>query len=178
MAGRIRLTCYDRGVNRGGSPVSRGVSASRCARWQRPWVITLLAALLLTSLAWAGSRMTVRDSSGSSIGRIDEDGVVRDRSGSTIGRIDVPGSVRDRSGSTIGRVDGDGTIRQSSGSTVGRVDDKGTLRDRSGSTIGRLDGCTVRSASGSTCGRFDGCVAADRLTMAAYLFFFERLHER
>jgi hypothetical protein len=31
---------------------------------------------------------------------------------------------------------------------------------------------------GSATGRFDGCGSGDRLTMAAYLFFFEHLHEQ
>jgi len=85
-------------------------------------------------------------------------------------------TVRNSSGSTIGRVDGDGTVRNSSGSTIGRVDDDGDLRNSSGSGIGRLDDCTVRNSSGSSRGKFDGCVPADRHLMAAYLFFFEPLH--
>jgi hypothetical protein len=139
------------------------------------WV---LVTLLFCLLAWAGTRMTVRDGSGTAIGQIDDGGVVRNRSGSAIGRIEVPGAVRDRSGSSVGRVDANGVIRDSSGSAIGRVDDNGTLRDRSGSSIGRLDGCAVRNRSGSATGRFDDCGAGDRLTMAAYLFFFEPLHER
>ena len=85
-------------------------------------------------------------------------------------------TVRNGSGSSIGGVDGDGTIRNSSGSSVGRVDSDGTLRNGSGSSVGRLDDCTVRNSSGSSRGRFDGCVPADRHAMAAYLFFFEPLH--
>jgi hypothetical protein len=75
-------------------------------------------------------------------------------------------------------VDSDGTVRNASGSRIGRVDGNGTLRNASGSSIGRVDGCTVRSASGSSRGRFDGCSSGDMHAMAAYLFFFEPLHER
>jgi hypothetical protein len=57
------------------------------------------------------------------------------------------------------------------------VEEDGALRDASGARIGRLDGCVVRNGSGATRGRFGGCVPADRHTMAAYLFFFRRLHE-
>ena len=130
--------------------------------WAVAWMLLALGADL-----WAGSAMTVRDGSGSSLARLDGDGTVRDRSGSTLGRIEANGTVRDRSGSTLGRVEGDGTVRNRSGSTVGRVDEGGTLRDRGGLTVGRLDGCTVRNASGSTRGRFDGCSRADHHAMAA-----------
>ena len=167
---------YHSSVNRGGSNATRRVPDRR-ARPSR-LISTVLAALLLTAVAWASTRMTVRDSAGSSIGRIDDDGAVRNRTGSRIGSIEAPGTVRDRSGSSIGRVDSDGTIRGSSGSRSGRVDEDGTLRNQSGASIGRLDGCTVRNRSGSSCGRFDGCSSSDRLTMAAYLFFFDHLHEQ
>ena len=70
------------------------------------------------------------------------------------------------------------SVRDASGAVRGGVSDDGTLRDRSGTAVGRLDGCTVRDRAGSSVGRFDGCTPAHRLTMAAYLFFFEPLHER
>jgi hypothetical protein len=122
--------------------------------------------------------LTVRDRSGSSVGRIDADGTFRDRSGSSVGRFGQ-GTVRDRSGSSIGRVDGDGTVRDRSGSSIGRVEGDGTLRDRSGSSTGRIDADgTVRDRSGSSSGRFDGYVPACRHAAAAFLFFFEPLHHR
>jgi len=132
----------------------------RCKTVRSGWAVAWMLFAVSADL-WAGSAMTVRDGSGTSLARVDGDG-----------------TVRDRSGSTLGRVEGDGTVCNRGGSTVGRVDEGGTLRDRGGSTIGRLDGCTVRNASGSTRGRFDGCSRADHHAMAAYLFFFLPLHHR
>jgi hypothetical protein len=56
------------------------------------------------------------------------------------------------------------------------VDSDGTVRNASGSSVGRVDDCTVRNSSGSSRGKFDGCTPADLHLMAAYLFFFEPLH--
>jgi hypothetical protein len=123
-------------------------------------------------------KLTVRNASGTSIGRIDSDGTIRNKNGSTIGRF-KEGKVRDSSGSTIGRVDANGAIRNRSGTTIGRLDANGKLRDNSGTSVGRIDSDgTVRNRSGTTVGRFDGYFPACRYEAAAYLFFFEPLYYR
>jgi hypothetical protein len=120
--------------------------------------------------------LNVRNSSGSSIGRIESNGDIRNSSGSLIGSF-RSGSVRNSSGSSIGRIDPDGSIRNGSGSKIGNIDMDGTLRNSNGSIIGRvtLDG-TVRNSSGSSRGRFENYVPACRHAAAAYLFFFEPLY--
>ncbi len=132
--------------------------------------------LVISASAQSACKLTVRNRSGSSIGRIDSNGTIRDASGSTIGRFDS-GTVRGASGSSIGRVDSNGTIRNRSGSTIGRVDSKGILRNSSGASVGKIDSNgTVRNKSGASKGRFDGYVPACRHLAAAYLFFFEPLY--
>ena len=121
--------------------------------------------------------LTVRNAYGVSVGRIDSRGAVRSTSGSTEGRIE-DGTVRSSSGATIGRVTSGGTIRSSSGMSIGSVDSDGTLRDSNGRSIGRItsDG-TIRNSAGATRGRFAGYSSSCRHVAAAYLFFFNGLHE-
>jgi hypothetical protein len=144
--------------------------------------VALVAALSVAAVRSAAAEeactLTVRSASGASVGRIEASGTFRSSSGSTIGRF-KEGTVRDRAGSTIGRVDDDGTIRNRSGARLGRVERDGTLRGSSGARVGRIepDG-TVRNASGARAGRFEGYVPACRHAAAAYLFFFEPLHNR
>ena len=153
------------------------------AKWPGRWGFAGVFLLLVLVLApKVGSQescgLNVRDRSGSAIGKIEANGAIRDRSGSAIGSFDR-GTVRDRSGSAAGRVDSDGTIRSRSGSSIGRVEDNGTLRNRSGTAVGRIDADgTVRTGSGSSAGRFEGYGSGCRHVAAAYLFFFEPLHDR
>jgi 5-fold beta-flower protein len=147
-------------------------------RYLRFFAVALLAVVVGIPAAFAqeACQLTVRGSSGSSIGRIDSDGTFRGSSGSSIGRF-ASGTVRNKSGSSIGRVDANGTIRNGSGSAIGKVEADGTLRGSSGSRIGRIESNgTVRNSSGSSRGRFDGYVPACRYAAAAYLFFFEPLY--
>ncbi len=104
--------------------------------------VAVLVLLALGGLAHAIElgAVTIRNGSGSSIGRVDADGTLRNDSGSSVGRIERDGTIRNGSGSSIGRVDGDGTIRNGSGSSVGRIDRDGTIRNDSGSSVGRVDG--------------------------------------
>ncbi len=141
-------------------------------------VACMIGAAVFMALAVAASgvcELTVRNGSGSTVGRIDADGTIRDASGSSIGSF-RDGEVRGRSGSRIGQVEQDGAVRNASGSRVGNIEQDGTLRDASGSRIGSVeqDG-TIRNKSGSRSGGFDGYVPACRLVAAAYLFFFEPL---
>ena len=55
---------------------------------------------------------------------------LRDKSGNTIGKIDDDGTVRNKSGNRIGKVDSDGTIRNASGNTIGKA--QGVDRRRAG----------------------------------------------
>jgi len=111
----------------------------------------------------------IRNSSGSSTGRIDNDGTIRNSSGSSVGRIDNDGTIRNGSGSSIGRIDNDGTIRNGSGSSVGRLDTDGTVRNESGSSIGKIDSDgTIRNSSGSSIGSANGI----KKSWAAVVFFF------
>jgi hypothetical protein len=97
---------------------------------------------------------------------------LRNDSGSGIGRVDSDGTIRNDSGSSVGRVESDGTIRNDSGSSIGRVDDDGTIRNGSGSSIGRIDGDgTIRNSSGSSVGRVEGYSSGLRHMVAAVLFF-------
>ena len=72
------------------------------ARFALLALLSHAAALASVTLASPAAADTVRDRSGSSVGRIDPDGTVRDRSGSTLGKVERDGTVRDRSGSTLG----------------------------------------------------------------------------
>jgi hypothetical protein len=131
-----------------------------------------------SAVAQEACRLTVRNASGSSIGRMEADGTFFNRSGSRLGTFDG-GRVRDRSGANVGRIDRSGTIRDRAGSSIGRIDVDGTLRDRSGSSTGRLStNGIVRNRSGASVGRFDGYVPSCRHVAVAYLFFFEPLHHR
>ena len=142
-------------------------------------VMTFLGLILsvVAAPAQEACKLTVRNKSGSSIGRIDGDGTFRSRNGATIGRF-RSGIVRNKSGTTIGRVDANGAVRDRSGATIGRVDDNGTLRNASGTQVGRIDpNGVVRNSSGASRGRFDSYVPACRRVCAAFLFFFEPLHQ-
>ena len=146
-------------------------------------ILPLVAVCALAALvaheagAYQGCSLTVRNGSGSSVGRIDSDGTFRNGSGSSVGRFEEGGTVRNASGSSIGKVEPDGTIRNASGSSIGEIEQDGTLRGSSGSSIGRIeDDGTVRNSSGSSRGKFDGYYPACRHISAAYLFFFEPLH--
>ncbi len=105
-------------------------------------IVAVLVLLALGGLAHAIElgAVTIRNGSGSSIGRVDADGTLRNDSGSSIGRIERDGTIRNGSGSSIGRIDGDGTVRNGSGRSMGRVDGDGTIRNGSGSSVGRIDG--------------------------------------
>lgn len=72
-------------------------------------------------MASAVSAQTVYNSSGSSCGKIENDGTIRNSSGSSVGRFDSDGTIRNSSGSSIGKIDSDGTIRNSSGSSIGKA---------------------------------------------------------
>ena len=149
---------------------------------KRSFTTMLIAAVMLcagqSAVAQEACKLTVRNASGSSIGRIDSGGKIRRSTGSIVGRFEK-GIVRDSSGSTIGRIDPNGTIRNRSGSAIGRVDSSGKLRNSSGSTVGRIDADgKVRNRSGAMRGRFDGYVPSCRHVAAAYLFFFEPLYNR
>lgn len=133
---------------------------------------------LLLAPGIAVADLTVRDSVGSQVGRIESSGEVRSAVGSSEGRIGSDGTVRNGVGSSIGRVDKDGMLRNSVGSSIGRVDKDGTLRDAAGSSIARISGCEVRNANGQSRARFEGCSPADHPKIAAYLFFFKPLHNR
>ena len=123
-------------------------------------------AILMVS---AASAQTVYNSSGSSCGKIEDNGTIRNSSGSSVGKFDSDGTIRNSSGSSIGKIDRDGTIRNSSGSSIGKLDSDGTVRNSSGSSIGKVenDG-TVRNSSGSSIGRAQGI---PREWVAAYFFF-------
>jgi hypothetical protein len=140
----------------------------------RPALLVVLVLVVRFGLAHAIElgAVTIRNSGGSSIGRVDADGTLRDDSGSAIGRIDRDGTVRGSSGGSIGRIDGDGTVRGRSGSSIGRVDADGQIRGGGGSAVGRIDGDgTIRNASGSSVGRVDGYSPGLRHMVAAVLFF-------
>ena len=141
-------------------------------------IIAGILSAALSATAQEACNLTVRSSSGSSVGRIDSSGNIRNGSGSIIGKF-KNGTVRNGSGSIIGRVDSGGTIRNKSGSSIGRVDSKGTLRNSSGSRVGKIDSDgRVRNKSGSLRGQFDGYVPACRHVAAAFLFFFEPLYSQ
>ena len=72
------------------------------------FALVLVVLLAFTGLAHAieFGAVTIRNSSGSSIGRVDGDGTIRNSSGSSVGRIDGDGTIRNGSGSSVGRVDG------------------------------------------------------------------------
>ncbi len=143
-----------------------------------PTILLCLLPLGTKTKSQEACRLVARNAAGSTMGRIDPDGTIRAASGSTIGRF-KDGTVRNASGATIGRIDPNGTIRDHSGSTIGRVEDDGDLRNASGSLIGKITpGGVVRNKNGATRGRFDKYVPACRHAAAAYLFFFEPLHNR
>ena len=75
-------------------------------------------AILMVS---AASAQTVYNSSGSSCGKIEDNGTIRNSSGSSIGKVESDGTVRNGSGSSIGKVESDGTVRNSSGSSIGKA---------------------------------------------------------
>ena len=132
--------------------------------------IQMLFLALAIMMASAASAQTVYNSSGSSCGKIENDGTIRNSSGSSVGRFDSDGTIRNSSGSSIGKIDKDGTIRNSSGSSIGRLDSDGTVRNSSGSSIGKVesDG-TVRNSSGSSIGKAQDI---PKEWVAAYFFFF------
>jgi 5-fold beta-flower domain-containing protein len=100
-------------------------------------VITNLALATMLFMGMASMQaQELRSSSGSSTGKIDNDGTIRNSSGSSKGKIDSDGTIRNSSGSSIGKIDSDGTIRNSSGSSIGKLDSDGTVRNSSGSSIG------------------------------------------
>jgi hypothetical protein len=71
-------------------------------------IVAVLVLLALGGLAHAIElgAVTIRNGSGSSIGRVDADGTLRNDSGSSIGRIERDGTIRNGSGSSVGRIDG------------------------------------------------------------------------
>ena len=68
--------------------------------------IVLIFVMAVAGLCGTGVAQTVRDRSGSYIGKIQTDGTMRDRSGSYMGRVEPNGTVRDRSGSYMGKFEG------------------------------------------------------------------------
>jgi len=73
-----------------------------------PLALGLLILLALAGVAGAIEigAVTIRGSSGSSIGRVDSDGTIRNDSGSSVGRIEKDGTIRNGSGSSVGKADG------------------------------------------------------------------------
>ena len=139
-------------------------------------IFVVLLGISVSASAEEACKLTVRNKTGSSIGRIDANGTIRNASGTAIGRFEK-GVVRNKTGASIGRVDSNGTIRNRSGASIGRVDENGTLRGANGSQVGRIDvNGTVRGANGASSGRFDGYAPVCRPVAAAFLFFFEPLH--
>jgi hypothetical protein len=143
----------------------------------------LLTTIWASCLGWSVSAqeacsLSVRNESGATVGRVESDGDIRDAGGALIGRL-RNGTVRDRSGALKGRIDTSGSIRDRSGATIGKVDHDGDLRDRSGTYIGKIeDDGDVRNRGGALAGKIGGYSPACRLSVAAYLFFFEPLHAR
>ena len=67
------------------------------------FLIVLLASLSCVTVSL--SAQTLRNTSGSSIGKVESDGTVRNASGSRIGRIERDGTIRNSSGSSIGKAE-------------------------------------------------------------------------
>jgi len=136
--------------------------------WSLMKRFVLLAVILATSCA--GFAQDIRDSSGTSTGKIEADGIIRNSSGTQVGRIDKDGTIRNSSGTGIGKVESDGTVRNSSGTGIGKVEADGTVRNSSGTSIGKVekDG-TVRNSSGTSIGNAKGI---DRKWAAVCFFFF------
>ncbi len=71
---------------------------------------------------------------------IKKDGTIRNSSYSTIGYLDDDGRVKNASYSTVGYIKKDGTVQNSSYSTIGYVKEDGTVQNSSRSTIGHASG--------------------------------------
>lgn len=83
--------------------------------------------VMLAGISFSQYRMdgkTLRNSSNSSIGRIDSDGkTIRNSSNSSVGRVDSDGkTIRNSSNSTVLKIDGN-NIRNSSNSTIAKMSD-------------------------------------------------------
>jgi hypothetical protein len=50
---------------------------------------------------------------------VENDGTIRNGSGTSVGKVEENGTVRNGSGTSIGKVEKDGTIRNSSGTGIG-----------------------------------------------------------
>ena len=68
--------------------------------------VRIMLMTLAIMMASAVSAQTVYNSSGSSCGKIENDGTIRNSSGSSVGRFDNDGTIRNSSGSSIGRAQG------------------------------------------------------------------------
>ena len=78
-----------------------------------------LLLFMAATVAQDGYAQTIRNSSNSTVGKIESDGTIRNSSNSYIGKIESDGTVRNSSNSYMGKVETDGTVRNSSNSTIG-----------------------------------------------------------
>ena len=68
----------------------------------RHWTITLAFIIGLLMFATPSEAQTLRNGSGSTVGKVESNGTVRNRNGSSIGKFESDGTVRNGSGSRIG----------------------------------------------------------------------------
>ena len=131
-----------------------------------------LLLFMAVNVAQDGYAQTIRNSSNSTVGKIESDGTIRNSSNSYIGKIESNGDIRDSSNRLIGKISSNGEVRNSSNSYIGKIESDGTVRNSSNSYMGKVesDG-TVRNSSNSTIGYARGVP----MRYAALYFFFNLL---
>lgn len=66
----------------------------------------ILIFILFATMDGTTTAQTLRNSSGSQIGKIESDGTVRDGKSNRLGKIESDGAVRNDKGNSIGKADG------------------------------------------------------------------------
>ena len=72
----------------------------------RHWTFTLAFIIGLLMFATPSEAQTLRNGSGSTVGKVESNGTVRDGNGSRIGKVESDGTVRNGNGSNIGKAEG------------------------------------------------------------------------
>jgi hypothetical protein len=103
-------------------------------------IVSLLISAKLVHADVSLGAVTIRNSSGSTVGSVESDGTIRNSSNSSVGKIENDGTVRNGSNSSVGKIESDGTVRNSSNSSIGKVESDGTIRNSSNSSVGKVEG--------------------------------------
>ena len=72
----------------------------------RKYAFTLAFIIGMLMFALPTEAQTLRNGSGSAVGKVESDGTVRNSSGSRIGKVESDGTVRNGNGSSIGKAEG------------------------------------------------------------------------